>query len=318
MSVTKFCAVAVTNILTVMDQINFDLYINLGEKTIKLEHQDNNSRERLEGYAEKGLETVYVNKEQYMAFLSAHSGQLKDKFFSPDSKATPEDIVEVLDRSYHLTKRAFQNIGVNEQTVEMAQDIHKESMKAMQATPNVFKFFNRFRKNAGPEFIKTILTSYTFSSIVDTFDWSSDVLKEKTALATILCDILLNEEEIITAKNRTGAPKETLPEKILNHPAETIKMLDKATNQNLVSRELIIIIEQHHEKPDGKGYPVGMRGPAINILSACYILAEHFIDLCYDHKFQEESIDPIIDQLVSIYTGGNFKKAMRALDSLID
>jgi hypothetical protein len=314
----KFCAVSISDILTVVDQVNFDIYIKLGEKTIKLEHQDNDAKDRLTAYKEKGLKTVFVNKEQYTAFLKAHSKNLKDKFFSPEKKVPPEDMVQALDRSYDLTKKAFQNLGINETTVEMAQEIHKESLRVMQATPNVFKFFTRFKKNAGPEFLKSMLTSYTFTSIVDTFDWSSDVLKEKTALATMLCDVLLEGDEIEAAKNRAGIPKESLPEKILNHPKDTVKLINKASNQNLVSRETVLIIEQHHEKPDGSGYPVGIRGPAINILSACYIIADHFIELCYEHKFREEDIDDILDRLVSLYGSGNFKKALKALHSLID
>lgn len=318
MSESKFCAVKIDEILDVIDSVSFDIYIKLAEKTLKLEHQDSECEQRLKEYQEKGLKHVFVNREQYNEFLKAHNKNLKSKFFAADKKVPQEDIVDALDRSYELTKKAFQNVGINETTVDMAQDIHKASLRVVQSTPNVFKFFNRFRKNAGPEFLKSMLTSYTFSAVVDTFDWSSEVLKEKTALATILCDVLLEGDEIVQAKNRSHLPKEQLPEKVLNHTKDTIKMINKAANQSLVSRETVLIIEQHHEKPDGSGYPIGIRGLAINILSACFIVSDHFIELCFEHKFKEEALDQIVDDLSSYYDTGNFKKAIKALDSLID
>jgi response regulator RpfG family c-di-GMP phosphodiesterase len=134
-------------------------------------------------------------------------------------------------------------------------------------------------------------------------------------MAVMLVDVLLEAHEIEVAKNREGIPKDKLDPKIVNHPLETSRILNK--RGTTLPRETVIIIEQHHERPDGKGYPMGMNHTNINILAACYIVSCHFIDLLVVNQFKPEKKDEILTELFDEYAMGNYKKAVRALQKIL-
>ena len=73
------------------------------------------------------------------------------------------------------------------------------------------------------------------------------------ALAGLLCDASLAR---VSAAERQKAGK---------HPIQSYQMA-KATG--LISDEVLLAILQHHEREDGSGYPLGMKGGKIYVLSS--------------------------------------------------
>ena len=82
--------------------------------------------------------------------------------------------------------------------------------------------------------------------------------------------------------------------------------------------ESITIIEQHHERPDGKGFPIGITLPRFNQLSAIFIVSQRFIEKIFDYHCDFTKRQEIIRELKVVYTGGPFSKAMDALTSVVD
>lgn len=313
---SKYCAVEIDEIIKMEGNIPFDVYIRLSEeKIIKLEHESSDAKQRLVEYKSKGLKQVVVLKEQYLEYVKSFKENFSNKFFAPGKKQSTDKIMEALDKGHKIAKTTFQNVGFNEDAIDIAAQVNKESIKVIQQTPNIFKFFNDFKERASKDFLKAMLTSFTMTTIIDTFDWSTEPIKEKSSLAVMLLDVLLEPHEIEIAKNREAIPKDKLDPKIMNHPMETSRMLNKKGTS--LPRETIIIIEQHHERPDGKGYPLGMNHTNINILSACYIVSCHFVDLLVINQFNPEQKDEILGELFEEYAMGNYKKAVRALQKIL-
>lgn len=312
---SKYCAINIKEVLNIEGEIPFDIFIRLSnEKIVKLEHGSSDSRQRLVDYHRKGLKQIVVPKEQYIAFIESFKNELTSKFFS-NPNTTIEEKVDILDKSYEMARNTFKNIGFNESALEMAEEINRQSLKIIKNAPNVFKFFNEFKEKASNEFLKSMLTSFTLTTLIDTFDWSSDPLKEKSSMAVMLIDVLLDSGEINKAKNRDNIPKDKLDPHIVNHPLETSRTLNK--RGDTLSRETVLIIEQHHERPDGNGYPAGLNHSSINILAACYIVSCHFIDLLVEYQFKPDKKDDILEILFEEYAMGNFKKATRALQQIL-
>lgn len=72
---------------------------------------------------------------------------------------------------------------------------------------------------------------------------------------------------------------------VRNHVEEGCKIL---ADQNMLSREVERIVSQHHERHDGSGYPLGLRGDKIHPLARICAIADAFDGLTSYRPFRKE------------------------------
>jgi hypothetical protein len=77
-----------------------------------------------------------------------------------------------------------------------------------------------------------------------------------------------------------------------------------------------IIIHQHHERPDGKGFPAKLNYMKINPLSAVFILAHEIMNFHKDHPAKATESGGVKDFIKSLsieYNKGYFKSLVQAM-----
>jgi len=74
---------------------------------------------------------------------------------------------------------------------------------------------------------------------------------------------------------------------ILKHPSVTRSILERVSS----FRELAVVAAEHHEKLDGTGYPLGLKGHQISIESRLIALADTFAALAEERPYRE-AIEP--------------------------
>jgi len=74
---------------------------------------------------------------------------------------------------------------------------------------------------------------------------------------------------------------------ILKHPAVTKSILERVSS----FRELAVIAGEHHERVDGSGYPLGLKGHQMSIESRVIALADTFAALAEERPYRE-AIEP--------------------------
>lgn len=150
--------------------------------------------------------------------------------------------------------------------------------------------------------------------VIDKFPWRSDLVKEKGALASVLCDLMLDKGDFLHVREweKSGAE---LPDHVRTHPIDVVQNLRQ--KRNLVPSETLTIIEQHHELPNGKGFPFGIQAGRFNQLSCIFILSQQFIENLFEENFDFERRLEVINRLQRRYASKNFEKAMDALISVV-
>ena len=73
------------------------------------------------------------------------------------------------------------------------------------------------------------------------------------------------------------------------------------------------IIAQHHERPDGSGFPHQLDEKKIFPLAASFIVAEDFVNTIYENGIEDALIEEIVLGLEERYQKGYFKKSVDAL-----
>lgn len=143
---------------------------------------------------------------------------------------------------------------------------------------------------------------------------------EKLATACALCDVGMTQlptELLDQAENLTDAQRRI----IRAHPVMSAQLVSKTEN---VDPEIIAVIENHHERLDGSGYPRATEGPLIPLLARIAGLADAYdamitprpyakartsheaaLELldCSGHKFQEALVEQFVQAIGLFPTG---------------
>jgi response regulator RpfG family c-di-GMP phosphodiesterase len=291
-----------------------EVHIPVSGKFIKLNYASEDFVEILRKLQQKGMEEVYLHSDDTKRVLQQLQQNLSAKTFY-DPKTVPEVQVERLDGSMQIIKNVIQEIGVTPDAVKAMNAVNARALNALSESPSIFAFIKRFKQNCSDEFLRSIITSYITSLMIDQFLWRSDAVKEKAALASMLCDVLLEKEDFAILRQWEKEGGE-LPEKIRTHPSRLADAL--RSKRNLIPIETITIIEQHHELPNGKGFPGKIDSSRFNQLSTIFIVAQKFVELLFEEEFNYEKRLDMIHTLQMKYFGKNFEKSLDALIKVVE
>lgn len=288
-----------------------EVHLPVNGKYVKLNYAQDLFVDILRKLQQKEVTEVYIKESDCKQVLEkvAHSMSAQS-FYDP--KTVQEKKVESVNAAMETVKTVINQLGVEPETVKLLKTINTRAMTLLSESPSIFSFIKEFKKNCSEEFLLSILTNYIMSLMIDKFPWKSEQVKEKGALASMMCDMTLTkiDFQIMREWQKNGGE---LPEKLRRHPADIAETLKK--NKLLVPIETITIIEQHHELPDGKGFPHGINANRFNQLSAIFIVAQQFTEHLHESHYNYELRKEIIDKLKTKY--GSYKMFDKAIDSLI-
>jgi hypothetical protein len=288
-----------------------EVHVSIGAKLVKLNYPNEQFVDILRKLQQKDVTEVYILAEDCKKIIAQLQESLSSKTFY-DPKTTDEERVESVDRAMATVKNIINQLGVDVETVNLLKNINAKAMTLLSESPTIFTFIKRFKKNCSEEFLRSILTSYVMSLAIDQFDWKSKAVKEKGALASLLCDLMLTKEDFDTLHS-WKKPFAELPEHLRRHPIEIAEKL--RAKGTLIPLETITIIEQHHEIPDGSGYPLKIDGGRFNLLSSIFIVSQQFIQELVNVDFDYDQRHIILNNLQKKYASG--KSFEKALDSLV-
>jgi response regulator RpfG family c-di-GMP phosphodiesterase len=291
-----------------------EVHVYVSGKYIRMNYANDQFVEILRKLQQKELEEVYIKQEDCRRVLTEIQNSMSAKSFY-DPKTSDEQRMETAEQSVEVVKNLITQMGVDKQTVDILKAVNQKTISMLNESPSIFMFINRFRKNCSEEFLRSVLTGYLTSLVIEKFPWKSIPVKEKAALASLLCDITLNKEDfgILREYEASGSP---LPDSIRIHPQEVARLLSQ--KKDVVPSETITIIEQHHELPDGTGFPNGIDLSRFNQLSSIFIVCQRFTEALFNARFDYNLRHDIIQDLQKTYKGRTFDKAMDALISVVN
>ncbi len=310
---SKYCQIPIKIIKLYGKSFPFPIYLKLGnEKAVKLSNEDENIDNILEKYEQRGISEVYVIKDDFESFIRELKTKTALKLFDPETIITEK--VDIINDTYKVAAEAFKKFGMRKETIIMAKTVNKAALDSLEEIPNVFKFFEAFKDRCTKELMQTLLTNYVMCGMIDTFDWSSDSLKEKLTMGSLLCDILLDSQDFNEIKEcEEDFTKLSIKSK--NHPMDTFNLLNE--DPGLVSKESLEVVKFHHESPQGDGFPNKLPGKNVSLFPAIRIVADSFVTLLIEEKFDYQKKRDILTELEGKYNIANFRKAFFSLRQML-
>ena len=324
MNIEPYCRIDI-DFLSKLDGINKNLFLRLGpEKFIKIFNEDDTTNFLdIKKYKEKGIQYLYLNRETANWVLSQIQKQINIflkannfRFVLRGASDTPEKRFEQkllrIDDEVHIDAEFKESINKtisNIQTIVGKEQKVEHILAILKQHGDAYSFFTQ----------KMNLTSVVACMLAKQLDWISKTTMDKLVYASVLNDITLavrpellkiqNMSEFEKAKSNLSDEDQNI---FLSHPKDGANLIKRYFTT--APPDTDVLVYQHHEQPDGHGFPLHLKADRISPLSALFIVANDFS--YYFLLDDEPTMDDFLLKCYSRYDFVNFRKVLKALEKL--
>jgi HD-GYP domain-containing protein (c-di-GMP phosphodiesterase class II) len=313
-----FCKIK-TKLLLSVCPLEGDIYIRLSErKFVKLFREgDAFDLDDMEKYTvRKGVEHLYLRRESLPEFIQKYCSDLQKVLASVQS-LTPQDAARVHASIYETVQECGRRIGFTKDVQQVAKHHVQLVLKQMGKNPRLGQVLERIRAS-NDQYIgsHSLTVGYLACAIAYHLEWGSEVTFHKLTLAAFLHDVTL-EDHALAHCNTLAEVKDLgySAEVIADYKTHPIKSSQIAQQFHEVPADVDTIILQHHERPDGTGFPRGIGHAYIAPLAAVFIVAHDMAQHFIDHD-QNLLLEDFVARTREQYKTSQFRKVMEAVEKL--
>ncbi len=296
--------------------ISYDLYLKMSEdKYVKVFKSDEVLvKEDFEKYQKRSVKTVFLKSEDYVEASISFSNQMSSAL--EVKKLRVEQYMALSLFSLDKVNKIINRLGLREEVLVLTNQVLGLSTSMIEKNKDLLKLLSTSLN--GRDFLSehTMMLIFITSSIAKYMGWHSVTTSEKLTMAALFHDISLDDEELAKIEVITPSTEKFFSQKqiskMMNHPQDAVNILDKFHG---FPPDVDKIILQHHERPDGTGFPRGLEWKRIYSLAAVFIVAEDFVTSIYECGLNQINTDHILCEFKVKYAGkGNFTLAVEALE----
>ncbi len=308
-----------TKLLLSVIPLRGDIYIQLNEKKfIKLFHQgDNFDIDDWKKYTQqKGIEYLYIQRTQVQEFLEKYRLELEKNL----TKTPSAPIGEIAENNIAIME-AIQEIAFNTGFTKETRDLVKTQMKVTAQTvsknTNLSKILNKIDQSKGDYIsVHSTLTGVIACALSSKMTWSSEATYQKLILAGFMHDLGLNNQKLAACSSideaEAGGFTEQEVKDFKKHANKASEIVQQFTE---IPPDVDTIILQHHEMPDGSGFPRAIKGSYISPLASVFIVAH---DVAAEYIRLGHAFNPLeyIPKALEKYPTSQFKKIIQLVSSI--
>lgn len=296
------------------DKVPFDVYIEL-TKTKYLKAISANKKypqSTIQDFRKRNIKFLYLEKNEHLNFLENSITKISQSFHqirSDDSQRRMQTLIAAT----LVTHQYIRDVGVSDTLKGFVDLIIEQVSKCFEEHNSLVDILLNFPLEHGDLAEQAVLKALMSEYMVRSLGWKSDSTRAKTSLASLIHDAFLEREEwaVITYKDHPHLDdiEKSSRENFINHPLKAAETAHFFTQYPDVD----FIIEQHHEQPDGTGFPRGINAGKITKLSAIFILANNFVIQLVINGVTKSTIRNICQSFEGLYSIGNFKEPFNEL-----
>lgn len=315
-----FCRVRLDTLLLAGSTFYFDVYVRLSDaKYVKvIKHGDPFDSEKYAHFAGKGLQHLYVPKENFLEYMRSMAASLTSSIEGDPGSFTLENAIDTSTKVHEAVQSSMTMFGITpeaQQVIKLTIDLATTSI---QKNPRLKDLLKSLTKNQESYVAwHSVALCYLACKISSVMSWDSQNTHYKLSISALLHDIAIKNPEWAKAKNIDDLKKMGLSEQdiadYLKHP---LMASDLSKQMKDYPGDVEYIIAQHHELPDGSGFPHHLNHTKISPLSSLFIVAH---DLCH-HLYDEGDKFELSKFLIEFdkkYPLGYFRKIRSALEKVM-
>lgn len=292
---------------------SIDVHVKLHQdrltKIIAKENSFSLDQKTLEEYIAKGVSEVYIQKDAFMTITKHMINQLTIKARQL-KKVSPLDIAGL---QVNVSLHNLKELGINDEQINSVNEILEETIQSIFVDKTIENKIKELMKGYSYHTSHCVLLMYVASNILKKTTLPFQKTLKKIALAAFFHDLSIDNETAeheLRGLDPKSEPASMLKKRLLEHPRASTELLKRADDDTF--NEAKKIIEEHHETPNGKGYPRGLNASQISPLSALFILSHEIANNLYRNEYNKDILAQMLKNFEKDYNQGNFKNFFEA------
>lgn len=293
-----------------------DYYISLGaDQFLKIvQGGDLITNEMIKDFEKKKTQYVFIKSSDLSLFNQQMNSSLLQIYMHDKHLGKTRNEVHLA--SIENIKLSLKSLGLTEQTLTLANTTVENIISDFKGNVDVW---SAIEAKSDTEYFseKTMTVSFLCYAMVENLEWNQPKINEKLIMSSLLHDIALSNPELSLVLTQDDVAYKWLSKNekqdFLEHPAKAVKLINKSQSLPI---DVEKIISEHHERPDGTGFPKGLTSSTISPLSCIFILAEEFCQKLYSGPKDKKTVNFILGNLEENFSSGNFKSPYKALTRL--
>ncbi|MCM2277434.1 MAG: response regulator [Oligoflexia bacterium] len=314
----RYCKIRTQTILK-MDLLNCDLYVRLSDtKFVKVVNSgDVFGESDLLRYDEKRIEYLYIRIEEAEAFLQKFTRDVLT--ISKAKEAVPQDTAIVLNKAtLEVVHEMTHRLGFTREVAELTKASVELALRCIRDDPRLSCFLQKLAVDPN-SFISShsSILAHVSCGIATMMSWNSESTRHKLALASFLHDMTLESDQLALVGDAEGLAAiearfgESGRSTYVKHPEEAAKI---ARGMAEMPPDVDMILLQHHERPDGSGFPFQHNYRRLSPLSSVFIISHDIVT-----QFHLAGGDPDLAKFLlereKLYSAGHFRKILATLQA---
>ncbi len=283
-----------------------DIYVGLNnEKILKIFNLGETFlQNEYDKFRKKGIDFLLIKKENAYLFVEQVCLEIEEALLNESQE--PEKKVF---NSHTVVMSTISHLGLSERVIKMAKRSVDYALETFKNNPKFKKIEQHIFGHPGSYLTShSVALAYISVALLERTKWDSPETRDKLVLASFLHDATIRHPNF--TESSFGEKSELLSLK--DHPKKVQEVLK---NLKDIPLDLDRILLEHHERPDGSGFPRSLTGSQLHTLSTVFIFSHDIVDLIFKLKVEKK---PLTEQMLQSYLKfddyniGAFQKCYKA------
>ncbi|MCB9091493.1 MAG: HD domain-containing protein [Halobacteriovoraceae bacterium] len=307
------------NQFIIFDKTPCDIYMKLNPgKFVKIARANEEyDKSQILEYKRKGGNLFYVSENDYDN-LVGHCQNLLGNINKAKEFPKKHRVAKGL-WSTELIQEHVRKLGISDIVAETVDGLVKDTFDQLKKDKFFKKYIDKIIRRNDYVIEHSLLISYVACDICIKMKWDSETTLQKLTMASLLHDCVFTDPKLARIDTRAELeairPSQSQRKEILGHPDAVCK---KISEGSFYMPDLDKIILEHHEKPDGTGFPRKLSSTKITPLSCLFIMSEDFVNQVYDSELSPKKIEEIKFHFTKTYSKGNFRHILIEFKNFFD
>lgn len=260
---------------------------------------------------------LYVRGEDFAEFIRRFAIDLQNLSSGPERMFDLDDSVTTTAGVHELISSAIPELGFTPELQAATKASIDLAVKAIQRDPRLADLIKSLTAmESSYRSWHSVSLCYISCRLSSLMTWDSPNTHYKLSLAAFLHDLTVKTpslERVTTIEelaDATGTEAEKAAYR--DHPHEAAAL---ARQMRDFPGDVDHIIAQHHELPNGMGFPLGINHTKISPLAAVFVVGHAITEELFDLRDQF-SLKDCVTRLEHTYTQGYFRRVIAALKEL--
>lgn len=286
------------DLLAKIKDIKTPLYVKINDhKFVRVTHDHSEFNEKsFEKFDTKHVTHLYVESLRAQEFIEEYRKKaLSDVAWEEAGQAKGAEIIKL---NTELMRDLADLLGWSDELIELAQGNVQRALYIANSNPDLSKVFDHFHKIERYGYADhCALMVLVTAKMAFEMNLGDELTLRRLTFASLFHDITLSDElyaqqeKNVRAIRKGEAHLTREIKEILSHPAKAAEICRK---WDFCPSLVETIIFQHHELPDGSGFPMGKKAQELHALTHLFLVAEDFVNHFVSHygEVQLESYLP--------------------------